>query len=308
MPRPTLRDVHAQNAALTNISIAYRNANYIYRSVFPTVGVDKKSDFYYIFNKAAWFRNRSGLRAPGTSAPRAGYSLSSASYLCINDSFATEVHDEVRANADQPLRPNITAVNFVSDALELGAEIRVADAVTGSANWQYAASPTTQWSSDTSDPWGDIDAGINGVVSSIGRMPNVAAMSWDVFRHLRQHPDLLDRVKYTRPTGRIEITDLAQWFGFDRVLIGMALKDMSLEGQSASMSYVWGDGFWMGYVTANAALEEPSAGYTLVWNEVNRPINIYRQDVEHKDIVESEWFTDEIITASDAGAIIYNAI
>lgn len=308
MPRPTTRDVHPQNAALQNISIAYRNENYIWRQVFPVVTVDKKSDFYFVFDRQSWFTSRSGQRAPGTRAPRAGYSLSTGSYLCINDSLDTPVPDEVINNADMPLRPLVTATNFVSDGLELGAEIRVATLVTASTNWAYAASPASQWSNDNSDPWGDIDGAKNSVIVQVARMPNVAAMSWDTWRHLSQHPDFLDRVKYTRASGRVEPGDLRSWFGFEKVLIGTAVRDIALEGQSASQSFVWGDSFWCGYVPDVASLEVPAAGYTLVWKEQNRQMNQYREEAERQWIVGSEWFTSEKITASESGAVIFNAV
>lgn len=308
MPRPTLRDVHPQNAALQNISIGYRNSEYIFRQIFPVIEVDKKSDFYFVFDRQSWFTSRSGQRAPGTRAPRAGYSLTTASYLCVNDSLATPVPDEVIDNADLPLRPLITATNFVSDGLELGAEIRVAALVTASTNWAYAASPASQWSNDNSDPWGDIDAAKNNVVIQVARMPNTAVLSWDTWRHLSQHPDFLDRIKYTRASGRVEPGDLRSWFGFEKVLIGMAIKDVALEGQSASQSFVWGDGFWCGYVPPTAALEVPAAGYTLVWKDANREMKQYREEAEHQWIIESGWETDEVITASEAGAVLYNCV
>lgn len=307
MPRPTLRDVHV-NRPLTNISIAYANELYIAGQVFPVVSVEKKSDLYFVFDRGAWFRNRSGPRAPGRKAPRADYAISTASYICINDSLAKGIPDEVRDNADMPLQPDVDATKFVTDGLQLGLEIRVADLVitNGSSNWGYAASPGTQWTSDTSDPWGDIDSAVNGVVSTIGRQPNVALMSWDVWRNLRQHPDFLDRVKHTRPSGRIEPGDLRSWFGFDRVLIGTSLKDTAEEGQTASMTYVWGDGFWCGYTPPTPALAQPAAGYTLVWG--TRQVQRLRDNFRHEDVIEAEWFTDEVITASDGGGIVYNAV
>ena len=67
MPKPTARDVHIDRAA-TNISIAYRNNAYIAEEVFPIVPSDKQSDLYFVFDKGSWFRNRSGPRAPTTSA------------------------------------------------------------------------------------------------------------------------------------------------------------------------------------------------------------------------------------------------
>lgn len=308
MPRPTLRDVHPNLGALQNISIAYRNENYIYREVFPIVQVAKQSDFYFIFSKQSWLQNRSGPRAPGTRAPRAGYALTTGSYLCVNDSLATTVPIEVINNADSPLRPLISAVSFISDGLDLAEEVRVANVVGASTNWANSASAGTLWSSDTSDPWGDIDTATNTVIQAIGRQPNVAVMSWDVWRHLRQHPDFLDRVKYTRSSGRVEAEDLRSWFGFDKVLIGTAVIDSALEGQTSSQSYVWGDGFWTGFVPNAPALETPAAGYVLVWGQGNRAVEQYFEVPEKQYVVESGWSTSEKVTASDSGFLMMNVV
>ncbi len=305
MATPTTRDVHVDQP-MTRISIAYRNADYIADQIFPRIPVDKKSDVYFVFDKASWFRNRSDVRAPGTKAPRADYGITTASYLCINDALAKEIADEVRDNADAPLRPDITATQFVTDALLLSQEVRVANLITACGNWAGASNPGTKWSSDTSDPWGDIDDVINAVVSTIGRFPNTAVMSWDVWRQLRQHPDFLDRVKHTRSGGRIEATDLAMWFGFDKVLIGNAIVDSAQEGATESVSFIWGDDFWCGYVPSAPALEVPAAGYCLQWGE--RKVERFREEQEHQDVIAAEWFTDEIVSASDAGAGMYDAV
>jgi len=245
MPSPTPRDVHT-NAALTQFSIAYKNGSYIYDQVFPLVRVGKQTDFYYIFDKSSWFRNIAAKRAPGTRAQRADYSITTASYVAINYALAKAVPDEVRANADNPLRPDIEATDFVTDALIRGLEKRVADLVSTSTNWAYNTAPSVQWTSDTSTPLVDIDTAVNAVISTIGRSPNVAVMSWDVWRYLKNHPDLLDRVKFTRPGGVPVPSDIANLFGFDKVLIGKSLVDNSVDGNAASMAYVWGDMFWWG--------------------------------------------------------------
>jgi len=305
MPRPTARDSHIDRA-MTNISIAYRNNAYIAEEVFPLVTVDKQSDLYFVFDKASWFRARSGPRAPGTRAPRADYTLSSSPYLCINDSLAKEISDEVRNNADAPLRPDITATEFVTDGLLLGLEKRVATLVTACANWAAASNPGTLWSTTTSDIWADIDTAVNAVVSSIGREPNVAILGWPVWKAMRNHPDFIDRVKYTRQTGRVEPQDLRSWFGFEKVLIGKAVENTAEEGAAVSMSFIWGKHFWVGYVADAPALETPSAGYVFRWG--NRVVERFREDQEHTDVVAAEHFTDEVICASDAGSGFFTCV
>lgn len=300
MAKPTRRDVHV-NRPLTNVSIAYRNSMYIAREVFPIVQVTNQSDEYFVFDKASWLRNRSGKRAPGTRAPRGDYGITTASYLAVSDAFAHPVFDEVRDNADAPLRPLVTGTEFVSDALELGMEVKVADLVSGSTNWSSASNPGTKWDVDTSDAWGDIDTAIDAVRQSIGMMPNTMALSYTVWKALRNHPDFLDRVKYTRTNGKVMATDLAEWFGVEKVLIGGGIKDTAQEGATSSLTDIWGDMLWVGYVSPAAAIERPSSGYCFLWKD--RQISTFREDQEKTTVVEGEWYYDEKITASDAGAI-----
>ncbi len=305
MATPTVRVVHIE-APLTQFSIGYSNGLYIAEQVFPRVPVAKQSDFYYVFDKSSWFRDNVAKRSPGTRAQRADYSVTTGSYVAINYALAKAVPDEVRANADNPLKPDMEATEFVTDALLRGQERRVADLITGSTNWAYAASPAIQWSSSAADPLVDIEAAINGIVSTIGRAPNVAVMSWDVWRHLKNHPDLLDRVKYTRAGGQPSLADLGAWFNLDKVLLGTAIRDTSADGAAFSSTYIWGDGFWVGYVAPTPALMTPSAGYLLEWQ--TREVRRYREDQERQDVLEASHYTDEVISASDAGALVYNAV
>ena len=306
MTMPTLHDVHVERP-LTNISIAYRNGEYIFDQVFPVVSVQKKSDVYWTFGKSSWFRNEVQLRAPGAEAQEGDYEITTASYNCLTRAIAKTIPDEVRENADAPLAPDAEATAWVTDQLLRAQERRVAAITTGGSGlWAYSASPTVQWTSDTSNPLADIEGAINGVVSSIGRMPTVAVMSWDAWRYLKHHPDVLDRIKYTRPGSQMVPGDLTDWFGFNKVLVGMSLYDPAKEGTSSSTSYIWGDGFWCGYVPGGPALMTPAAGYSLEW--MSREVRRYRLDTRHSDKIEAQHSTAEVITASDAGAVLFNVV
>ncbi len=305
MPQPTLRDVHIDQP-LSNLSIAYRNESYIGEQIFPRLPVAKKSDYYFVFPKDAWFRDDVAVRAPGTKSAMADYTLTTASYVAIQWAISKLVPDEVRLNADSPLRPEMEATEFVTDQLLRAQERRIAAKVMSTTGWGYSTSPASQWQNDTSDPLGDIDDAINSVVGNTGRFPTVAVCSWEVWRQLRNHPDLLDRIKYTRPGGKPEPQDLINWFGFKKLLIGTSLYNKALEGQSASMSYIWDNGFWVGYVPEAAALMTPAAGYLLEWEQ--RTVRRYRLDEERSDKFEASHSTAECITASDAGALCASAV
>jgi len=305
MANPTVRDVHI-DSAMAGISIAYRNGAYIGEQVFPRLTVNHKSDYYYTFPKQAWFRDDVALRAPGTRAQRGDYSISSASYSCQPYAIAKVVADEVRMNADMPLNPDIEATEWVTDALIRAQERRVAALVTGSTLWAYAASPTTQWSTDTSDPLGDIDDAVDAVVKAIGRLPNTMVVPWPVWKELKNHPDLLERIKYTRPGAKAELTDLSAWFNMDKVLLGTAIYDPAQEGATGSNTFIWGKYLWVGYVPNTPSLMAPAAGYVLEWQ--TRQVRRYREDQEHADVIEASHNVTEVISASDAGAVIYKAV
>lgn len=306
MPRPTHNDVHVDRA-LTNVSQQYKNGVYIAEQVAPIVPVDFKSDLYFSFDESSFFRRRAKPRAPGTRAKRVDYAVSTGSYLCLSYALAKEIPDETRNNADAPLRPEISATNFVTDGLMLDMEARVAAKTTGGSGlWAYSASPTTQWTSDTSNPYSDIQTLKRNVIQNIGMMPNVAVMSWDTWSYLENHPDFLDRVKYTRPGATATPDDLMNWFGFEKVLVGTAIVDISLEGQSASKQFVWGDGFWAGYVPMAATIETPAALYCFRWGQ--RMVERFREDQEKQTVIAAEEYMAETICGSVAGGILYNAV
>jgi len=298
MARPTRRDVHI-NRPLTNVSIAYKNGFYIADQTFPIVPVNNQTDAYFKFDKEAWFRLRAGTRAPGTRAPVVDYGISNASFICLNYSLAKAIPDEVRDNADAPLRPDVTATNFVTDGLMLSQEDRVATIIGASGSWATASNPGTKWDVDTSDAWGDISQLIFAVEGQIGRPANTMVVGRPAWKALRNHPDIVDRIKYQREGGTLSPNDLKGWFDVEKVLVGRARKVTSEEGATVVMADVWGDYLWVGYVSPTPTIEEPSAGYCFRWG--TRTVARYRIDIEHQDLVEAEEWMDEVICASDAG-------
>ena len=195
-------------------------------------------------------------------------------------------------------------MEWLKDKLLLGIERRVAALVSNSSLWASASNPGTKWDNDASDPINDIENARNAVISSIGRDPNVCIISQDTWRYLRKHPDIRDLFK-NEP--RLVTTEMfADAFSIEKLLIGKSLVNTAVEGGTASFSYVWGDMLWLGYVPARPALMEPAAGYVFRWgtDEVKR----FREDLEESDVFRVEHSVDEVISASEAGAILSNAI
>src|SRR3990170_1510202 len=274
MSKPTAQQVHIDQP-LTNISIAYLPGDFIAGMVFPNVPVQKQSDKYFIYTKADWLRREAGPRAPGTRARRGDYGLSTAQYACLERAIAKGVPDEVVANADQPLRPLEDASRWCTNQLLLEVESDVQSDVFGTG-WSSSATPSPLWSNNTSTPVDDVETARNSVVSSIGREANVGVMGRGLWRYIKQHPDIVERIKYTAG-----------------------------EGATSTLAYLWGSHMFVGYVARGPSLLEPSAGYVFTWQQ--RQASRFREDQERQDVVEVRMSWDTKLTATDAGYLIKSA-
>jgi len=174
--------------------------------------------------------------------------------------------------------------------------------------WSSSATPSPLWSNNTSTPVDDVETARNSVVSSIGREANVGVMGRGLWRYIKQHPDIVERIKYTAgPTSPaiVTIQAVAALFSLDKLLIGIAINDTAAEGATSTLAYLWGSHMFVGYVARGPSLLEPSAGYVFTWQQ--RQASRFREDQERQDVVEVRMSWDTKLTATDAGYLIKSA-
>ena len=308
MARPTLHEVHIDRP-LTAISVGYMNSDYIGSQFFPAVPVQNISDKYFVFQKADWFRDEAAIRTPGTRAARIHYGVSSSTYTCVETAIATGVPDEIVDNADDPLAPLADGTRYVTDKVQLALEVDVAAQAVGNSIWSSSATPAVLWSNDTSDPLGDTETAMNTVVAAIGREANTGALGRGLWRYVKNHPDIVDRIKgMAGPTSPavVSINAVAALFGVDRLLIGRAIKDTAADGATSSLSYVWGNHLVVAYVTQTPSLMSPTAGYVFTYK--GRTVARYREDQEKQDVVEAAQSFVVKVVAADGGYLVKSAV
>lgn len=299
MPQPRVSDVHVDRA-ISNVAIRYSNGLFIADTVAPQVNVANESDKYFVFTKGDWFRDDADNdRAPGTRAPRGGFSLTTETYSLFEAAHASAVPDRVRDNADDPLRPFEDASRYSSQMVMLRRERRAAATLFGTGSWGTDKTVTNQWSDFTnSDPAADVATGLDTIMSNTGQQANTLVIGREVFTQLRQHPDGLDRYKHTQ-TGILSAEMVAAWLGVERMIVGNAIVNTANEGASVSMSYVWGKNALLMYVTDNPSISEPSAAYT--FQRGGLATKRWREEAEAQDVVEATLLARTIQTASDCG-------
>ena len=324
MPQPTQSQVHV-DAILTNISVAYMQqaANFIADKVFPVVPVDKQSDKYFTYDKNDWLRDEAQVRADGTESVGSGYNISTATYYCDVFAIHKDVGDQTRANADAPINVDREAAEFVTHRLLTRREIQFNnDFMTGGV-WGTTASGVAsgastgefvQWNNyTTSDPIEDIEAGKAAILSVTGLEANTLVLGYDVFRQLKNHPDLVDRIKYTS-SQTITEDMLARMFDIDRVMVSKSIKATNAEGAAGAYSFTTGKSALLAHVAPSPGLLTPSAGYTFQWTGVSQGLGAtigtssFRLESLKATRIEAELAFDNKVVGSDLGYFWQSAV
>lgn len=317
MPQPTSSQVHV-DAILTNISVAYlqRAENFIADKVFPVVPVDKQSDKYFVYSKNDWLRDEARVRTDGTESVGSGYNITTDTYYADVYAIHKDIGDQTRANADAPINVDREAAEFVTHRLLTRREIQFVNDFMTTSKWGtdvtgVAASPTTgqtiQWSDYTnSDPIEDIEEGKAKILSTTGFEANTLVLGYDVFRQLKNHPDLVDRIKYTS-SQTITEDMLARMFDIERVLVSKSVKATNAEGATAAYSFTTGKTALLAHVAPSPGILTPSAGYTFSWTGVSQGMGLtigtssFRLESLRATRVEAELAFDNKVVASDLG-------
>lgn len=323
MASPTQSDVHL-DAILTQLSVAYIQGEdkFMSREVFPLVPVDKQSDKFYVYNKGDWFRDEAEKRADSTESVGSGYRVGTNNYFCDVYAFHKDVGDQVRANVDNPLDVDRDATAFVTQRMLLRQEIQWVSDYFTTGVWttdKTGGSDFTVWSDyAASDPIEDIEAAKSTMLSTTGFEPNTLVLGYDVFRRLKNHPDIVDRMKYTS-AANITTDILARMLEIDRILVAKAIKNTAVETATndltaGTFSFTHGKHAWLGYVAPSPGLLQPSAGYQFVWKGVseglgtNVGISRFRMDHLRADRIEAQMAWDNKVIAADLGYFFSGAV
>lgn len=310
MPLP---DQNALNvdSLLTQVAIGYSNPNYISDDLFPWVNVKMRSGYVPKYDQSYWFRDDAKLRAPGTKSQGGGWDTdNTTTYYCHRYSYRHEIPDEVRDNAAEPYNVEASGARLAADKIAMRRDRQfVSDFFTTSVWSNDVTGGTTvdQWSAYASSaPIVDMDTYKDTVLGTIGREPSVFAMGNQVWIKLKNHPDLLDTIKYTE-RAIVPPELFASLCGLSKVRIGKAIVTTTKEGtaeSSVTYSRIWGKHALLLYVPESPSLDSPAGGYCFTWNRVpssRQYVVRHRDDERETDIIEANTYFDHVLTEAGAG-------
>lgn len=323
MPQPNANQLHISRP-LSNISVAYQLSadRFVAARIFPIVPVQQQFNQFWKYRKGDFHRSEARVRPPNTESAGSGWNIELDSYAATVQAVHKDIDDQLRANADSVFNLERDATTFVTNQLLIKRDRDWIDAFMGTGLWAtdlqgVAGAPGAgqfqQWDVAGSTPIEDVTNGIILVEESTGYTPNVLVLSPHVYNSLRNHADVLERIKYTQ-RGSVTRELLASLLDVEEVMVTRAVQNTADESEDATLEFMAPKHALLVYRAPSAGLQQVSAGYTFTWNGFLGSVGFgtrvrrFRMEELSSDRVEGEMAYDQKLVAPDLGLLFADAV
>jgi hypothetical protein len=298
---------------LTNVALGYSNDAYIADLLLPEIGVNFQTGKHWIYDQGR-FRNTPSKRGTGAESGEVALSLTTGNpYFCEDHALKQFVPDEDVENATTPTDPYTDATENVTEQLLIAKEVEAASILTSTSviTQNTTLSGTSQFSDySNSDPFTVIETGKQTIHNATHLAVNTMVIGKQAYDKLKYHPALLERVKYSQ-RGQMTPDLIASLFEVDRLVIGAAGYNTTKEGQTDSMSYIWGKDILLAYVAPRIAPKMLTLGLTYRWNKKSKTVKRLRgtkEDDRNGTYVRAgDDYYDQNVVAASCGYLIKSA-
>ena len=320
---------------LTNMAMSFyqKSANYFAKTLFPTCPVQLSSDNYYVFDKEDLLRDNWARKPESGHVTPAVMSEHTETYNCHVDQMMMSINQIRQTDLDRRQGP--ATANTKQQRVKLMAEQRNihqdklfansffkagvwGNEVTGVTGNASGDNQFIKFSDDNSEPIKIIDKYRTQVLEETGRELNRIGMGINVFNALKEHPGILERIKYGGTTANpAQVTEkvLAELFQVEKIVVLKSIHNNARLGEEANMQFI-GDpnAMLFTYATNAPSIDEPSAGYIFTWDMLGNgqymPIMTYPDPMpaKHVEWVEGLMATDMKKTCDDLAVFFKDAV
>lgn len=304
MTAHNLAALRVQDPVLTKLAQGYHNLELIGEVLMPTVEIDKEAGKIPKFGRLAF-------RLPSTVRNLRGTSnrLDPEDITAID--VALEEHDveyaiDYREENEAIFSLRQFALNTTQDVIALGREKEVATLALDESKYdsgnKVTLSGTSKITSKQADIFAMFDTGIRAVKRAIGRKPNVCVIAGDVWAALKEHPAVIEKLKYSQ-VAIVTPEVFGKLIGIDTVKIGEAVYE-----ESNQLKDIWSDAIVLAYVAPRSTerkgtVYEPSYGYT-VRRQGGLFVDTYKENVGKLEVIRTTDIHKPHLVGSAAGYLI----
>ncbi len=300
----TLQKKRVVDPVLTNIARGFKNASHVATNLFPIVSVNKEGGKIPQFTKEAFkiYNTERAIRAKSNR---------------INPENRDEIdfvlteHDleypiDYREQEEDILPLRLHATNVVTDGISLRLEKLAADIAQNLSTYPTGNKVTLaagdKFTNTSSNPFTAFDTAKEAVRAKIAQRPNVCVIGASAYNALKNHPAVLDRIKYTQ-TAVMTTSLLKSLLDFDELYVG----DSVYATDAGVFTDIWSDNVVIAYVPKVSSdvprsYYEPAFAYTL--RKKNNPVvDSYTEGGKVEIIRNTDLFVTKVV-GSDAGYLI----
>jgi len=321
-------DVHV-NRPLSQVMVAYgqQTTEFIADKVFPNVPVDKQTDFYYKMGRRSFLQTNMQKRAPRTETPGVEWNQTKDTYAADVWGLHHDIEDQFRASADENWNLDRTGTELITQQALLRREKEWISSFFGTGIWStdlagVAAAPNAaqfiQFDQAASSPIKTFIAARRSFHRRTGVKPNTIVFGPEVWDTMMNHPEFVDRIKYTT-AGFVTEQIVAKAIGVEHIYVAEAVEatelgDELLADVTPATQYLAGKSFLLCYTAPRPSRDVPSAGYTFSWKGYlgasawGGRIKKFRNELIASDRIEIEMAYDQKVVAPELGAFYSAAI
>ncbi len=322
------------NIYLTNVSMAYFQdpERYAAKAIFPICPVPLSSASYYVFDKATLLRDNVARKPQFGKVSPAQMGQKTETYNCFVDQVIVAVDQIDSLNYQRSGVPGVgdprkAKVKFVADQMNLHQDIIFAKKFfksgvwsnewTGSGTFSEAKKTFIQFDDEACDPVKLFDVLCTEVEQNTGRRPNRLGLGRESFNALKNHPGVVERVKFGGSTdvpAKVNERVLAELLGLEKVVVLSSVYNRAGIGEKEDMEYICDpDSAILAYATETPAIDEPSAGYIFAWDMLGdgqyMPVIQYEgENGTHSELIEGLLAADMKKTSDDLGVFLKSCV
>jgi len=305
---------------LTNLSIEYGNRpdSFIASQLFPIIDAQKKRTGTY----RKWGKGR--FREYEDIIPRMGQANQISiipddpgTFALVDRGLQEGVPDKDRTEfMSQGIDMQEIIMRYLTDAVLVNRERRVAayltsasyltnySALTGDDRWD-------KYTSVDSNPFEDIETMRASIHEANGTEMNVVAMGRSVYRALKMHPLVIDRIKNTMAATGRNITPqlLAAAFDVPKVIVGDSQYITTKEGQTSTLGYIWGNNVIGAHINPAVTNFTQTLGFIPSFYGVgSREVMRWRPDGVAGEMFRVGVDEDEVLVDAECGYLLQTVV
>jgi hypothetical protein len=246
------------------------------------IPVELESSKYNVYPPGYFWRDESQVRPLGGRPVQVGYAIEDGNYSAEEWALEHMIDDRTRRNTRAQINLDTNATRLLTGKQMIRADRIWADNFFKTGVWGMEVTGVADsgsvdpdhfllWDDDASTPLNDVEEWKEQIRLATGMEPNVLIFGANVRKRVKNHPDIIDRIKYSE-RGMITNEMMAGLFEVDNVRVARALYNTAQERLpndqhgGKNLTYIVDpNSALLAYIDPNPSLDSPTAIANFAW-------------------------------------------